>query len=95
MAIDTTAKLASALYFVGHRKGRLTPTVTIAGADFQDIVGFYRGILAAEPADPYQTVTLLSATVPQPAIVASIPQPTVTVSTPQSTITITEKNDIR
>jgi hypothetical protein len=46
MAIDTTAKLASALYFVGHRHGRLTPTATISGADLQDIVGFYRGVLA-------------------------------------------------
>ena len=94
MAIDSEAKRASALYFVRHRKGRLIADGTISAPDFQDIVGFYRGILAATPGALY-TVTLLSATVPQPTITASVPTPTVTTAVTQPTITITEKNDIR
>jgi len=47
MAIDSAAKRASALYFVRHRKGRLIPDGTIAGVDFLDAVGFYRGIAAS------------------------------------------------
>lgn len=46
MAVDSLAKRASALYFVRHRKGRLIPDGAITGVDFQDIVGFYRGIVA-------------------------------------------------
>jgi hypothetical protein len=76
MAIDTTAKLASAMYFVGHRHGRLTPTATISGADFQDIVGFYRGILAgvALPA-PFT----FAFTVSRPAPVFACVKPSVAV----------------
>jgi hypothetical protein len=93
MAVDSIAKRASALYFVRHRKGRLIADGTIAGVDFQDIVGFYRGIAAGAPTG-LQTVTLLSATVSQPAITVSTPQPGVTTTVTQPTITITEKNDI-
>lgn len=91
MAIDSARKRASALYFVGHRKGRLLPDGAISGADRQDMVGFYRGVTGF---GLLATVTLLSATVSQPAITASLPAPTVTISTPGPTITITEKNDI-
>jgi len=94
MAIDSVAKRASALYFVGHRKGRLIPDGTIASPDFQNIVGFYVGIQAAESAG-LRVVTLLSASVIQPGITASAPQPGITVSVPQPTISsITVKNDI-
>ena len=91
MAIDSAAKRVSALYFSSHRHGRLIPDGTIAGVDFLDIVGFYRGI---EPANPFQTVTLESASVTQPGITASITQPGVTATVTQPTITISEKNDI-
>jgi hypothetical protein len=93
MAIDSVGKRASALYFVGHRKGRLIPDGTIVQPDFQNIVGFYSGIQAAVPAG-LQTVTLLSAVVSQPVIAVSCPNPSITASTPQPTITISEKNDI-
>lgn len=49
MAIDSVAKRASALYAIGHRKGRLIPDGTIASPDFQNVVGFYVGIPAAVP----------------------------------------------
>jgi hypothetical protein len=94
MAIDSEAKRASALYFIRHRKGRLIADGTISAPDFQDIVGFYRGILALVPGALY-AVDLLSATVPQPTITASVPQPTVTTTATQPTITVTAKNDIR
>lgn len=93
MAIDSLAKRASALYFVGRRKGRLIPDGTIATPDFQNIVGFYIGITTAAPPG-LQTVTLLSASVTQPGITPSVSQPGVTASVTQPTITITEKNDI-
>ena len=94
MAIDSVAKRASALYFVGHRKGRLIPDGTIASPDFQNIAGFYVGIQAAVPAG-LQVVTLLSATVTQPGITPSVTQPGITVSVPQPTLSsITVKNDI-
>lgn len=51
MAVDSVAKRASALYFVGRRKGRLIPDGSISGVDFQDAVGFYRGIAAAAPSE--------------------------------------------
>lgn len=50
MAIDSVAKRASALYFIGRRKGRLIPDGAIAQPDFQNIVGFYMGIQADDPA---------------------------------------------
>jgi hypothetical protein len=50
MAVDSAAKRASALYFIGRRKGRLIPDGTIAQPDFQNIVGFYMGIQAAAAA---------------------------------------------
>lgn len=94
MAIDSVAKRASALYFVGHRKGRLIPDGTIAQPDFQNIVGFYSGIQAAEPAG-LQAVTLLSATVTQPTITASCPALSITASVTQPTLSsVTVKNDI-
>lgn len=51
MAIDSAAKRLSMLFFVGHRKGRLIPDGIIASPDFQDLLGFYRGIQAAAPAE--------------------------------------------
>ena len=94
MAIDSATKRASALYFVGHRKGRIIPDGTIASPDFQDIVGFYVGIAASASAG-LQTVTLLSAVVSQLTITASVPQPGSTASVSQPTISsITVKNDI-
>ncbi len=53
--------------------------------------GHFLGILVA---GALATVTLLSATVSQPAITASIPQPGVTTTVSQPTITVDEKNDI-
>lgn len=51
MAVDSAAKRLSMLFFVGHRKGRLIPDGTIASPDFQDLLGFYRGIQAAAPSE--------------------------------------------
>lgn len=94
MAIDSKAKRMSAMNFVGHRRGRLLPDGTIASPDFQDAVGFYRGIQAAQPTG-LQTVTLLSAVVTQPTITASVTQPGITASVTQPTLSsITVKNDI-
>jgi hypothetical protein len=89
MAIDSDILRASAMHFVGHRKGRLLPDSVIKGADRQDTVGFYRGLTTL-----LFVVTLSSASATQPSITASVTQPTVTVSVTQPTITITEKNDI-
>lgn len=94
MAVDSAAKRLSMLFFAGHRKGRLIPDGTIASPDFQDLLGFYRGIQAAAPAG-LQVVTLLSATVTQPGITPSVTQPGITVSVPQPTLSsITVKNDV-
>lgn len=89
MAIDSKRKRASAMNFVGHRHGRLLPDGAISGADRADAVGFYRGITAL-----LFVVTLESASVAQPAIVASVTQPSVTASVSQPTITTSVKNDI-
>lgn len=89
MAVDTAIKRRSALYFVGHRKGRLIPDSIISAGDFSDIVGFYRAITHA-----LFVVVLDSVSVTQPTITASVTQPEIAVSVTQPTITITEKNDI-
>lgn len=93
MAVDTAQKRRSSLYSL---MPFFTPSVSIDGtmskADRQESAWAYSGILAL--AGGLRTVTLLSATVPQPAITASVPQPTATTTVAQPTITIDEKNDI-
>jgi len=94
MAIDSAAKRKSALYFLGRRKGRLTPDGTISGVDFMDIIGFYNGIAAVASVTLY-VVTIDSVSISQPTITVSVTQPTITVSVTQPTISsVTAKNDI-
>lgn len=85
MAIDTLQKRRSSLYSL---MPFFTPSVSIDGsmsqADRQESAWAYSGILAT---DPFQTVTLLSAVVTQPAIVASIIQPGIAASVVQPGIT--------
>ena len=56
MAVDTAAKRLSAMT-VGSIPGNVYPTGSVGAAARQDVVGVYRGILAALPEDRVITVT--------------------------------------
>lgn len=95
MAIDTAQKRRSSASFL---LPFFTTSVSIDGsmsqADRQESAWGYSGILAAAPIG-LQIVTLLSASVTQPAITPSVIQPGITVSVPQPTLSsITVKNDV-
>ena len=74
MAIDTTAKRRSALFF-GRGFVTAGPTASMTQADQQEILGFYRGILATVLAI---TASGIAGSVEEPSITGSALKPSIT-----------------